>query len=336
MHIPGNKFVITGGTSLIGSRIARELVDMGASEVVLFDNMSLSTTAGLDDLITHSEVTVVRGDVLRLDQLIEAAKGSSGLFAIAGLLTVPIARDPQLGAAVNIQGVLNTLEAARIVGALKVVSASSIAVYGSAVGSKSDEDTPFSSVSVAPPRAIYALTKLTGEQLGAYYTATYGLQFAAMRYSSVYGERQHDRGVNVLNIIKAYEAIKNGEAPLFAGDGHDGHDLVYVGDAARASVMAMADSKAHGPYNISSGTTTTVREMVEKVVELSATTLRPKFEEDASAASQSTHGSHDVQVSVSIEKAKTDFGWEPTIFLTEGVRRLMAWIDERDAEMESA
>src|SRR5689334_5242273 len=67
----------------------------------------------------------------------------------------------------------------------------------------------------------------------------------ALRYATVYGERQHHRGVNALHIIASYERIKAGQPPILPGDGREGHDYIYVGDVARATIMAMA-SKVTG------------------------------------------------------------------------------------------
>ncbi len=327
MRIEGKRFLITGGTSLIGSRIAMELLRRGAAHVTLLDNFSLSGPTDLDELLEDARVTLMKGDVLRLDQMIQAAQGCEGVFAIAGWLTVALARDPRLGLDVNITGTLNTFEAARIAGVKKVVTASSIAVYGSAVGGQSTESTGFASMGVAPPRALYALSKLAGEQLGWMYHREHGLGFAAMRYGSVYGERQHDRGVNVLSIIHAYQAIRQGQAPQLGANADSGHDLVYVGDAARASVMAMENDDAVGPYNISSGTTTTIREMAEKVARQMGSTLEPVVQQSGGAAPQRTHGGEAIQVSVSIDKAERDFGWRPEVSVDAGIAKLLAWLD---------
>src|SRR5205814_5844675 len=81
--------------------------------------------------------------------------------------------------------------------------------------------------------------RLLAENLLRLYKQRYGLDYIALRYSTVYGERQHHRGVNALHIIESYERIKAGERPVIAGDGSEAHDYVYVGDVARANVMAM-------------------------------------------------------------------------------------------------
>ena len=110
----GKAYLITGGASLIGSHIADHLLAGGAAEVRLLDNFSLGTPETIAHLEGESRVKRIRGDILRLNELIDAAVGADGIFALAGFLTIPMAQQIVLGVAVNTTGMVNTLETARL------------------------------------------------------------------------------------------------------------------------------------------------------------------------------------------------------------------------------
>ncbi len=199
MQISGGKFVITGGASLIGSHVADHLLGEGAGEVVLLDNFSLGTPETVAHLEGDARVMLLKGDILRINELYDAFAGAAGVFAIAGFLTLPLSQNPPLGLAVNVEGQVNTFEACRYAGVKKVVFSSSIAAYGEPEGDGViDEMSPANLASYQPGSMLYSCTKLIGEALCKLYSQTHGIDAVALRYSTVYGERQHYRGVNAL------------------------------------------------------------------------------------------------------------------------------------------
>lgn len=165
MKIEGNKFVITGGISLIGSHISEELLKRGAREVVLFDNYSLGSTDMIKGLLQDKRIKVVRGDILRINELYDAFEDAVGVFSVAAFLTLPLSQNPALGLAVNVQGQVNVFEACRYRGVKKVIFSSSIAVYGEPGADLIKEETPSKLAPFSPAAAMYAATKLIGENL---------------------------------------------------------------------------------------------------------------------------------------------------------------------------
>src|SRR5579864_1522310 len=140
MNIKDGRFVITGGASLIGSHVADALLLQGAREVVLLDNFALGTPQVVSHLLKDARVKLVRGDILRINELYDAFAGVDGVFAIAGFLTLPLTQNPPLGLAVNVEGQVNVFEACRYQGVKKVVFSSSIAVYGEPGDIEIDEE----------------------------------------------------------------------------------------------------------------------------------------------------------------------------------------------------
>ena len=212
MHIAGRRFMVTGGASLIGSHLTQQLLEAEAAAVILFDNYALGSPEVAASLAQDRRVTAVRGDITRLPELLDALNEVDGVFALAGFLTLPLSQNPGLGLEVNVQGMYNIVEACRYRGVKKVVFASSVATYGNPEVDEVDETTPFYWQTAPPALALYAASKIIGENLLRLYQQRYGLDYVALRYATVYGERQHHRGVNALHIIASYERIKPGGA----------------------------------------------------------------------------------------------------------------------------
>ena len=125
MKIKGGKFLITGGASMIGAHITEQLLAADAREVVLLDNFSLGSPEGISDLVQNPRVKLVRGDILRVNELFDGLEAVDGVFAAAGFLTLPLTQNPHLGVAVNVQGMMNVFEASRYRGVGKVIFSSS-------------------------------------------------------------------------------------------------------------------------------------------------------------------------------------------------------------------
>jgi UDP-glucose 4-epimerase len=321
MRIEDGRFVITGGASLIGSHVADRLLAEGAAQVVLLDNFSLGTPQAIAHLDGNPRVSLVRGDILRVGELFDAFAGADGVFAIAGFLTLPLTQNPPLGLAVNVDGMVNVFEACRFAGVKKVVFSSSIAAIGEPGPEPITEDSHSNLAAFQAGTRLYAASKLIGEALCELYGTRHGVAGVALRYATVYGERQHFRGVNALYIIENYDRIARGERPRITGDGSEVHDYVHVADVARANVMAMASDVSGEVFNIGSGIATNLADLVALIAKIAGSDLAPEYVE-AKGAVKSTSGS---TIDFRIEKARAMLGWEPQVSLEAGLRRLIEW-----------
>ncbi|MCX7864252.1 MAG: NAD-dependent epimerase/dehydratase family protein [Novosphingobium sp.] len=321
MEIAGKTFVITGGASLIGSHVADRLLADGAAKVVLLDNFALGTPQAIAHLEGNERVRLIRGDILRVSELFDAFAGADGVFAIAGFLTLPLVQNPPLGLAVNVDGIVNVFEACRFAGVRKVVFSSSIAAIGEPGSDPITEQSPSNLAAFQPGAKLYAASKLIGEGLCQLYSARYGIDGVALRYATVYGERQHYRGVNALYIIENYDRIMRGERPRITGDGSEVHDYVHVSDVAAANVLAMAAEVAGEIFNIGTGIATSLARIVEILRELTGTELEAEYVKPCEAV-KSTSGS---TIDFRIDKARDLLGWEPRVSIEEGIRRLIEW-----------
>lgn len=327
MPIQGKKFLIAGGASLIGSHLTASLLQAGAKEIVLFDNFSLGSPAITRSLGRSPAVRVVKGDVLKLNQLIDAMQDVDGVFHLAAYLTLPLAQSPAVGAEVNVMGVVNVLEASRLLGGKKVVLAASIAVYGTNVHGTVDESTPLGSEGVSPAFGAYAAAKLMGEHLGRLYSQKYGVDFCSVRFSTVYGENQHSRGVNALYILEAMQRVKAGQPPQIRDSGAEGHDYIHASDAAQGMLLAMDKGRTERSYNIATGSSTSVKQVVDLVLKEFGSGLAPEYVRDTRDARSTAH--HDLRISNA--RAQDELGWSPRVSLADGIGRLRRWMEAQPA-----
>ncbi|MDA8249767.1 MAG: NAD-dependent epimerase/dehydratase family protein [Rhodospirillales bacterium] len=321
MKIEGGKFLLTGGASLIGSHIAEALLAAGAREIILFDNYSLGSPDTIRDLLADPRVKLVRGDILRVNELYDALEGVHGVFAAAGFLTLPLSLNPALGMSVNVMGQLNVYEACRYRGVGKVVFSSSVAVYSDPMTDVIAEDQPFAWTRLQPGGAIYGATKIIGENLGRLYHDRHGVQSIALRYASVYGERQHYRAVNALYIIETYDRLVRGEPPVIPDDGSEVHDYIHAADVARASVMAMQSDISRESFNVATGVSTSLNRLVEIVQQVMGTNLKPEYRTPVGKI-RATASSH---LHFSNEKIERMLGWRPEVSIEAGIRRVIEW-----------
>jgi UDP-glucose 4-epimerase len=324
LPIKGGRFLIVGGASLVGSASAELFLREGAAEVTILDSFFQGSADNIKHLEGDSRLKLIQGDVMRLPQLIAATKGVDGVLHLAALMSITMDRDPWMGLDVNIRGTQNVIEACCLNGVKKLVFTSSSAVYGYGPGLKGDlvETTPFLSYGAPPGAIIYGATKIIGEQLCRDAFTKRGLDYVVVRYSTVYGERQHYRATNALYIIETHDRVRRGERPRVIGDGSDTKHFVHVSDAARANAAAFAADATNVAVNISGPKPTTTLEIVRLVTELAGKNLQPEhIEPEAGKVSLTSGGAWKMDHAL----AERIIGWRPTVDMREGIKRLIAW-----------
>ena len=297
------RVLVTGGAGFIGSHIVDQLIKQQYSVTVLDD---LST--GLESNL-HHQAQFVAMDI-RSSQVLEVFQKGCFDFVIhqAAQTMVPKSlEDPRYDCDVNILGTVNVLEACRVTGVKKIVFASSAAVYGDAATVPVQEDAP------AQPTSFYGLSKLTIERYLALYHDLFGIEYAALRYANVYGERQGDGGEGgVISIFT--RKIRAGQSLGIFGSGEQTRDFIYVGDVANANIAAMTSSSgSSGIYNISTQSETTVNELIAVLSHVAKRTAEktylPMREGDI------------YRSSLANGKSLKNFDWRPQMSLSEGIAR---------------
>jgi UDP-glucose 4-epimerase len=325
--ISGGKFVVLGGASQVGATIAEQLLGGGAREVVLLDNLSLGSTETMEPMLSDPRCTFVRGDVLRINELYDPLARADGVFYVAGMMASTISQNPWVAMDVNTRGFQNALETCRYQGIKKVVFSSSVGVYGTPKDDPTDEDSPLRWQGAPAPMALYFASKIMSESYANFYRERFGIDYVALRYSSVYGERQHARAMMGGGIAQACERVRNGLPPIVDGDGRQVQDFIYVGDVARANLLAMQSSVSGEGINVVAGVDTAQNRITEIILQAAGSSLKPEYRPytgPAKLAPLARYG-------FSREKAKRLLGWEPQVGVEEGIGRVLRWVDQRRA-----
>ncbi len=318
-ELRGARFLITGGAGFVGSTIADQLLDAGAAEVRLLDNFVRGSWHNLE-CRDRREVKVIEGDVRDVDTVNRATEGVDYVFHQAALRITRCAEAPREAIEVLVNGTLNVMEAARQYNVRKIVAASSASVYGNPSHLPMDEDHPFNN------RTMYGAGKIANEQMLRAFTTTFGMPYLAFRYFNVYGPRMDLTGVYTEVLIRWLDAIEAGEPPKIFGDGKQTMDFVYIGDVARANLIAMRSDVTDEVFNVGTGIQTSLNELCQTLLRLTGSKLRPEYKE-ARAVANVLHRR------AGVEKAEKMLGFRAEVGLEEGLRRLIAW---RTAMVEKA
>lgn len=320
-----SRILVAGGGSLVGSHLAKALLDREVAEVVVFDPIAFDAEDALGKIKADPRVTMIPGDLMQPDQITEHMKGIDGAVNLAAFMTLGLSRAPIDAIDLNVRGHGHFLEAARTNDVGKIVFASSNAVYGYGIAGGIAEDTPHHNAGIPAAAAAYGSTKILGEQLCRMYYQSHGLDYVVTRFSTVYGENQHYRAANALYIIETYDRLMRGERPQLFGDGSESKDFVYAGDVARAVCMALEADATDVALNISGGQGISTRDLVAMVMRISGVDFEPEYiADDGRVRLPTGPGLHFVNT-----RASEVLGWRPEMDLEEGIARLLADHRER-------
>lgn len=255
---PNPQILITGGSGFIGSHIAAHWLARGARVRVL-DNYRTGHRSNL----TGMDVEVMEGSILDRAVLSRAMTGVDFVFHLAAMVSVPESME-RVGECVelNVMGILNVLEEAAAAGVRRVVHSSSAATYGES------PEVPKREGMAPDPRSPYAITKLDGEYYAALFARTGRVSAVSLRYFNVFGPRQ-DPGSAYAAAVPIFIAKALANQPLtIHGDGGQTRDFVFVEDVAAANALVATHSDAEGTYNVGYGTSISVLELAQLIVEL--------------------------------------------------------------------
>ena len=252
------KIVVTGGAGFIGSHIVEYWHNEGA-DVHVIDNLRsgfLSNIEPFKKVIFHNTSITDRNSVF------EILKNTDFVFHLAAFVSVPESiKKPVECSEININGLLNVLDACKEHGVRKMIFSSSAAIYG---------DNPQSpkTVGMKPdPKSPYGTTKLEGENYLKQYNQNFGLETVSLRYFNVFGPRQDPNSQYSAAIpIFVAKAIRNETITIY-GDGEQTRDFIFVKDVVKANVLAATSANVNGVFNVASGSAVTINDIVKFVVE---------------------------------------------------------------------
>jgi UDP-N-acetylglucosamine/UDP-N-acetyl-alpha-D-glucosaminouronate 4-epimerase len=295
------KVAVVGGAGFIGSNLVDALVARG-DDVVVVDDLSTGYERNLNPAATLHMIDVS----LDSERLTSAISGCEVVFLTAALARVPRSIEDPIGThAVNVTGALRVFKAAVDAGVRRVVYSSSSSVYGDQPTLPLTEDMP------PGPLNPYACQKLMGEIYARNFSHIYGIETVCLRYFNVYGPRQAMDGAYRLVIGIFMDQRRQGLPLTIHGDGEQTRDFTWVGDVVRANILA-AESERVGQgesINVGAGHEVSVNRVAEliggPVVHVEARSFDERFKR------------------AGIERARELIGWQPEVFIEEGVRRVL-------------
>lgn len=311
MELDNKRIAVIGGAGLVGSYIVDQLTQEPVAEIVVYDNFVRGTYANLSKAVKDPRVRIVKASITDRETLRQEMKGIDGVFLLASLWLGECVNDPRSAWEVNVLGTWNVVEACRDMGVKRVVYSSSASVYGNAVFSPMTEDHPFNN------RTTYGATKIANEQMFRAIYEQHKLPYIGLRYMNIYGPRMDYKGTYVSVIMKALDRIFSGQPPIIYGDGKQMYDFVYVEDVARANILGMKADCADEFFNIGMGIGTTINELVNILLELTDSHLKPEYRPQEQSFVTHRIGS--------TEKAERLLGFRATTPLVEGLRKVVEW-----------
>lgn len=311
------KALLTGGAGFIGSHLTSRLVDLGW-DVRVVDNLSTGYKRNLAEVANDIEF---REEDLRDPSVAErAVEDVDVVFHLAAMSSVPRSLVDPLGTHdSNVNATFYLLDAARRHSVRRFVYSASSSAYGETpVLPKSEDVEPL-------PRSPYAASKLAGELYTLAYARAELIEGVALRYFNVFGPRQDPNGPYAAVIPLVMRAARTGAPMPIYGDGLQTRDFTYIDNVVNANLLAATGDAARVSgwcVNVGAGEQVSLLELIRLVEQISGKQIRVEHRPARTG---------DIRDSLaSLDRARDVLGFEPTVPLTEGVRRLWQWTTEQE------
>ena len=329
-----SKILITGGAGFIGSQLAYKLYKQGHN-ITIVDNFSY----GHEDNLIFSDADLfkylVDGDIrdaIMLQKLFESFKPDY-VYNIAGIAPLPDCQsDPCEAIDVNVNGFVNILELSRRYGVKTVIQASTNAMYENETAFPVSEN--FSNL----PTLIYPNTKYCAERFAQSYCDTYGMNVCCVRFANVYGPHVDCLRKQPPFVGYIIRELYYDRTPVFHSDGNQSRDYIYVDDLTDLLCLVQ-ECKGFDTVNCTSAKSYSVREIYDITQKIMGKNIPAEY---TSAANywkkypQLYGGAYPIseeRLEHEVNKyslcnndhAKEKYGWNPSIDMEEGMRRMVEY-----------
>lgn len=312
--IQNKKIFITGGAGFIANTLIRQYIEH--NKITVYDNFHRDTLSG-SGLAGHTNMTVIRGDVLNLPLLRESMKGADIVVHAAGIAGIDtVIKNPVKTMQVNMIGTANTLQAAQESGVKsRFIDFSTSEIFGSMAYKSSEEDNTVAG-SAGEARWVYAVSKLAGEHLAHAYYKQYNLPVVTVRPFNVYGPGQTGEGAIQIFIKRALQ----NEDIWINGDGAQIRAWCYVDDFVDCLIRCIEDPKAIGnSFNLGNA------RAVITTLGLAQTVCRV-LKSDSKIGHKPAL-SADIELRIpSVGKSETILGFKAKVDLEEGILKTAEWM----------
>ncbi len=311
------RYLVTGGAGFIGSNLVETLLDQG-EDVIVLDDLSTGKLSNIEPFMNDERFTFIKGTITDPEMCAEACENVEYVLHHAALCSVHNSiENPLLTHEINVTGTTNIFLAAKNAGVKRVVWASSTSVYGNTEVFPNVENITLS------PLSPYAASKAAGEMYARAFSEVYGMSIIILRYYNVFGRRQDPFSLYAAVIPIFVSKLLKREKPVIYGDGEQTRDFVYIDNVVQANIKAATESKpeANGhAFNIGCGSCISINKLYDIIAE----ELHSDIDPDYGPARPG-----EVRDSLAdIHSANEAFGYEPTIDVSEGLKRSIFWYKE--------
>ena len=313
------KILVTGGAGFLGSHLIDRLLSRG-DEVICADNLFTGTKRNIEHLLDHKRFEFIRHDVtfplyVEVDQIYNLACPASPIH---------YQHDPVQTTKTSVHGAINMLGLAKRLKA-RIFQASTSEVYGDPTVHPQQEDY-WGNVNPIGVRSCYDEGKRCAETLFFDYYRQYGLDIRVARIFNTYGPRMHPNdGRVVSNFI--VQALLGKDITIY-GDGSQTRSFCYVDDLIEGFIRFMdlpaADGGTPGfpgPINLGNPGEFTIKQLAEKVIELTGSSSRLIY--------QPLPSDDPTQRQPDISRAREHLNdWQPHVQLSEGLIKTIAYFEQ--------
>lgn len=306
------KVVVTGGAGFIGSHIVEQWL-LDDAEVHIIDNLR---SGYLSNVKIFPSVIFHKGSITDRNLVFKVLRNADYVHHLAALVSVPESIErPEECYEINVNGLINVLDASKEFGIKKIVLSSSAAIYG---------ENPVSpkTIDLKPnPKSPYGRTKFEGEELLKFYNQNDGLGTISLRYFNVFGPRQDPKSQYAAVIPTFVEkALKNEEIIIY-GDGTQTRDFIFVKDVVKANILAAKNEFVNGVYNVAAGKAISINEIAKLVISETGSKSILVYEQERPG---------DIKHSLaSIDITKTELHFEPEYDLMKGLKETIEFFKNK-------
>ncbi len=311
MYHQRKRVIVTGGAGFLGSHLCRRLLDAG-NEVICVDNFFTGTKDNIVELLDNPHFEVLRHDVtfplyVEVDEIYNLACPAS---------PVHYQHDPVQTTKTSVHGAINMLGLAKRVGA-KIFQASTSEVYGDPQMHPQPEEY-WGHVNPIGFRSCHDEGKRCAETLFFDYYRQHRLQIKVARIFNTYGPNMHPNdGRVVSNFIM--QALQDRPITIY-GDGSQSRSFCYVDDLIEAFIRLMGtEDDFTGPVNTGNPGEFTIRELAEKIIELTGSASQLEY--------LPLPSDDPIQRRPDITLARQKLAWEPRVRLDEGLKKTISYFE---------
>jgi UDP-N-acetylglucosamine/UDP-N-acetylgalactosamine 4-epimerase len=311
------QFLITGGAGFIGSHLVEYLLQHKAGRVRVLDDLSTGFEQNISAFTGNPAFEFIHGSICDLQTCQKACQDMDFVLHEAALGSVPRSiKDPVTTNAVNIDGFLNMLVAAKDNKVKRFLYAASSSVYGDS------QELPKVEARIGKPLSPYAVTKLVNELYADVFARTYSLPVIGLRYFNVFGPRQSPKGAYAAVIPLFIQALAENKQPVIYGDGQQTRDFTFVENVVQANIKALFSpaNATNQVYNIAVGESTSLNGLFYFLQKLANSSISPQYVQERSG---------DIRNSLAdISKAQTLLAYYPKIRIEQGLSITFDWFTQ--------